>query len=144
VGQTFVKKRTGREERFHINSVEVEGIVTRVWDRNNDIFARLAVYDQEAEVIKESQDGELPKRKAHYLTLKFKDGKTRDGLPVSLSAKDHVRATGFLRDAPYSESLATFLRKAKKFDRIADMDDEVRVGRVATYVVVNEFVRFGR
>ncbi len=61
---------------------------------------------------------------------------------MSLSAKDKVRATGYLRDAAYSESLVTFLRKAKKFDRIEDRDDEVRVGRVATYVVANTLIRF--
>jgi hypothetical protein len=55
-----------------------------------------------------------------------------------------VRVTGYLRDAPYSESLTTFLRKAKKFKRIEDRDDNVRVGRVATYVVVRTLIRFSR
>jgi len=82
------------------------------------------------------------KRQAHYVTLKFANGKTDDGAPVSLSAKDHVRVTGYLGDASYSESLTTFLRKVKQFERIQDRDDERRVGRVATYVVVKTLIRF--
>ncbi|HLC01798.1 MAG TPA: hypothetical protein VJK02_02060 [Anaerolineales bacterium] len=42
----------------------------------------------------------------------------------------------------YSESLREFLRKPQKIERIADGDDDVRVGRVATYVVVRSLVRF--
>jgi len=71
------------------------------------------------------------------------DGKTKDGAAVSASARDHVRATGFLRDVGYSESLATFLRKARRFDRIQDRDDELSLGRVATHVTVRTLIRFG-
>jgi hypothetical protein len=133
-----------KEEKFHVNSVEVEGIVTKVWDRESDVFARLAIYDENAEVLEPAKDGGLPKRRAHYVTLQFVGGKTSDGSAVSLSARDHVRVTGYLRDSAYSESLATFLRKAKKIDRIEDRDDVVRVGRVATYVVVSTMIRFSR
>jgi hypothetical protein len=130
-------------EKFHVNSVDIEGIVTKVWDRNGDVFARLAIYDENAEVLEPpKKKGDLPKRQAHYVTLQFTDGKTDDGVPVSLSAKDHIRATGYLRDASYSESLTTFLRKAKQFERIRDRDDERRVGRVATYIVVKTLIRF--
>ena len=130
-------------EKFHVNSVEVEGIITRVWDREGDVFARLAIYDENAEILEPpKKKGDLPRRQAHYVTLQFADGKTDDGVPVSLSAKDHIRATGYLRDASYSESLTTFLRKVKQFERIQDRDDERRVGRVATYVVVKTLIRF--
>ena len=76
--------------------------------------------------------------------MTFKEGKTADGLEVSLATKDRIRVGGYLRDSSYSESLETFLRKAKKFDRIEDRDDEARVGRVATYVVGRSLVRFSR
>jgi hypothetical protein len=33
-------------------------------------------------------------------------------------------------------------RKAKQFERIQDRDDERRMGRVATYVVVKTLIRF--
>lgn len=51
---------------------------------------------------------------------------------------------GYLRDSSYSESLETFLRKAKKFDRIEDRDDDVRVGWVATNGVGRSLIRFSR
>lgn len=129
-------------EKFHVNTVEVEGIVTRVWDRKGDVFARLAVYDERAEILEPAKDGRLPRRQAHYVTLQFEGGRTADGIPVSLTDKDRVRASGYLRDSAYSESLREFLRKAQKVERIADGDDDVRVGRVATYVVVRSLVRF--
>ena len=130
-------------EKFHVNTVDVEGIVTKVWDRSGDVFARLAIYDEQAEVLEPpKKKGDLPRRQAHYVTLQFTNGKTEDGAAVSLSAKDHVRVTGYLRDASYSESLSTFLRKAKQFDRIQDRDDDRRVGRVATYVVAKTLIRF--
>lgn len=131
-------------EKFHVNTVEVEGIVTRVWDRKSDVFARLAVYDERAEILEPAKDGRLPRRQAHYVTLQFEGGKTADGAPVSLADRDRVRVSGYLRDSAYSESLREFLRKARKVDRIADGDDDVRVGRVATYVVAGTLVRFSR
>jgi hypothetical protein len=108
------------------------------------VFARLAIYDERTEVLEPARDGGLPRRQAHYATLQCIGGKTADGAPVSLSDKDHVRVSGFLRDAAYSESLRDFLRKAHKIDRMANGDDDVRVGRVATYVVVQGLVRFTR
>lgn len=44
----------------------------------------------------------------------------------------------------YSESLRDFLRKAREIERIEDGDDEVRVGRTATYVVVVSLIRFSK
>ncbi len=139
---TTAKEAQGAREKFHINRVEIEGIVSRVWDLNDDVFARLAVYDEHTEVLEPGKDGRLPRRQAHYVTLQFPGGRTADGAPVSLNVKDHIRVTGHLRDAAYSESLAKFLRRAKRFDRIQDGDEEVRVGRVATYVVVETMIRF--
>jgi hypothetical protein len=132
------------KEKFHVNSVEIEGIVTRVWERKGDVFARLAVYDERAEILEPARCGGLPKRQAHYATLQLVNGKTADGIAVSLGDRDHVRVSGFLRDAAYSESLRAFLRKAQKPGRILDGDDDVRVGRVATYVVARSLVRFTR
>ena len=81
--------------------------------------------------------GELPKRWAHYVMLQFADGKSADGVQVSQRAKDHIRPTGFLSGASYSESLTTFPPNAKQLGGIHDRDDERRVGRVATYVGVD-------
>jgi hypothetical protein len=35
-------------EKFHVNSLNIDGIVTKVWDRDGDVFARLAIYDKNA------------------------------------------------------------------------------------------------
>jgi len=135
--------QAARNEKFHVNRVDVEGIVTRVYDRRGDVLARLAMYDRFSEVLQPAEDGRLPKRKAHYVTVRFPGGKTADGRAVSLSAKDHVRVSGFLRDDSYSESLRQFLLKAKLVERIDhETDDEVRVGRVATYVIAETLIRF--
>jgi hypothetical protein len=60
-------------EKFHVNTVEVEGIVTRVWDRKGDVFARLAVYDERAEILEPAKDGRLPRRQAHYVSFTLAD-----------------------------------------------------------------------
>jgi len=83
----------------------------------------------------------LPAGRRIYVTLQLVDGKAKNGAAVSATGKDHVRATGFLRDVSYSESPATFLRKARRFDWIHDRDQEVTVGRVATFVILK--TRFG-
>ena len=117
-----------KDEKFHVNSVDIEGLITKIWDRDGDVFARPAVYDEQAEILEPGKGGELPKRQAHYVTLQCLDGKTADGVPVSISEKDHVHVTGYLRDAAYSESLSSFLHKAKKFELIQERDGEVRGG----------------
>ena len=149
---------SGRTERFHVNDVEIEGVVTKVWTRNGtrhsgqpnevvapDVYARLAVYDRQAETLA-SPDGagdELPRRRAHYVTIYLPNGRTHDGLSVSLSAKDKVRVTGFIREMPYRETLRHILVRTKQIDRIEDDDDEILIQRISTYVVVKTLMRFG-
>lgn len=47
-----------KEEKFHVNSVDIEGLITKVWDRGSDVFARLAVYDEQAEELEPGKGGE--------------------------------------------------------------------------------------
>lgn len=61
---------------------------------------------------------------------------------LGLPNTDSMRFSGYPRDAAYSESLRRILRKAPKIERIEDGDDVVRVGRIATYVVVPGLVGF--
>ncbi len=158
---TLAKSANGRTERFHVNAVEVEGIVVKVWTRSAarrngqaddsaspDVYARLAIYDRQAEELpSHNGDGgghhDLPRRQAHYVTIHLPRGRAHDGVPVSLSAKDKVRVTGFIREVPYRESLRHILVRAKQIDRIQDGDDEIMVQRIATYVVVQTLMRFG-
>ena len=142
--ETKHKDKFGFTEQFHANSVELEGVVTKIWQRGEDVYARVATYDEHAEILEPAKNGELPKRKASYSSLMILGGKTADGIPVSLSAKDKIKVTGYIRDVSYSESLRDFLRKAKQVKRIEDGDDDVRVGRTATYVVVVSLIRLSR
>ena len=152
------KAASGRTERFHVNDVEIEGVVTKVWTRNGarrngspnevaapDVYARLAVYDRQAETLAspDGAGGELPRRRAHYVTIYLPNGRTHDGLSVSLSAKDKVRVTGFIREMPYRETLRHILVRTKQIDRIEDDDDEILIQRISTYVVVKTLMRFG-
>lgn len=87
---------------------------------------------------------EPPKRKASYASRMILGGKTADGNPESLNTKDQVKVTGYIWNVSYSESPRDFLRKAREVKRIEDGDDDVRVGRTATYVVVESLIRFSK
>jgi hypothetical protein len=140
---------THTDEQFHLNHVEVEGIVTRIWARRSDVLARLAVYDEHTEIIDpEGGNNGRPKRKAHYVTVLFEEGKIAQ-VPVTLKRKDRIRVSGYLRDEPYSENLRRFLLKAQKVELLAELPNsdelaEIRVARVATYIVARALVQFTR
>jgi len=130
-------------EMFNINSVELEGLVVKVWGRRNDVYARLAIYERRSEPISTEGDSSLPRRRAHYVTILLKDGKTADGRAVSLGKKDKVRVTGFIREAPYTETLHQIKVRAGAADKVADGDDEIVVPRISTYVVAESLVQYG-
>jgi hypothetical protein len=155
-----------RPEVFDANEIRLSGIVQRVWERNGrrppgwksgdpeptpDIYARLSIYDVHAEEIKPEDhselrrdpQGQLPMRRAHYVTLRFPYGRTSDGFDVSLAPRSRVRITGFVRDVPYEESLQKILTQLRMFDRIVDGDDRKTVQRVSTYVIVRTLTRLG-
>ena len=155
-----------RPEVFDANEIRVSGVIQRVWERNSrkppgwkkgddepppDIFARLSIYDRYAEELRPEDhaelrrdpQGQLPMRRAHYVTLRFPYGKTGDGLDVSLSPRMRVRITGFMRDVPYEESLHRILTQLRLIDRILDGDDRQTVQRISTYVIVRTLLRLG-
>jgi hypothetical protein len=142
-----------RVERFHVNDVQIEGIVTKVWTRSTrsngsadpDVYARLALYDRYAEVLPpkdNAKSDDLPRRQAHYVTILLPHGRTNDGVPVSLAARNRVRVTGFVREVPYRETLRHILVRSKQIDRIEDDDDDILIQRISTYVVVQTLIRF--
>ncbi|MFQ5616799.1 MAG: hypothetical protein ACE5GO_10140 [Anaerolineales bacterium] len=93
--QNTPTKTQSSDEQFHLNEVEIEGIVTRIWARRLDILARLAVYDRNTEIL--DPDGGKhgrPKRKAHYVTVLFEGGKVANA-PVTLKRKDRIRVSGY-------------------------------------------------
>lgn len=164
---TAAPARSGpRPEVFDANEIRLSGIVQRVWERNShkppgwkkgdaepspDIFARLSIYDPYAEEIRPEEhadlrrdpQGQLPMRRAHYVTLRFPNGRTSDGFDVSLSPRTRVRITGFVRDVPYEESLQKILTQLRLTERIMDGDDRKSVQRISTYVVVRTLLRLG-
>jgi hypothetical protein len=38
-------------EKFEVNTMDIDGILSRVWDRKGDFFARQAVRDLRAEIL---------------------------------------------------------------------------------------------
>ena len=155
-----------RSEVFDTNEIRVSGIIQRVWEHGSrrpagwkpgddeppaDIFARLSIYDRHAEEIgagdigdyRRDPQAQLPTRRAHYVTLRFPQGRTGDGLDVSLSPHMRVRVTGLVRDVPYEESLQKILTQLRLTDRIMDGDDRRHIQRISTYVIVRTLMCLG-
>ena len=85
----------------------------------------------------------LPRRQAHYITIRLPEGRTPDGSAVKFEVKDKVRVTGYVHDMPYRQSLHSFLTRLKQIDRIKEDDHDIRVYRLATYLTVASLIRFG-
>ena len=127
------------------NEALIEGIVARAWEKGNQRFARLAIYDEHTAIEGEGRKGR-PRRIAHYVSAHFPAGQVA-GRDVALSQKDHVRVIGWLNERRYSESLGYFLMRAGAIGFLAEAPNadtirELRVSRVATYVVVGSLLQF--
>lgn len=86
-----------------MNRAQVEGIVARVWeyrhDEGVDLFARLAVYDEHTPIdSKRAGNFGRARRAAHYVTIRFANGRTSTGTTVRLHQKMRLRVVGELRD----------------------------------------------
>lgn len=128
-----------------VNEVLIEGIVSRAWEKGNQRFARLAIYDEHTAIEGEGRKGR-PRRIAHYISVHFPDGQVA-GRQVSLRQKDHVRVIGWLSERRYSESFGYFLMRAGAIGLLAEAPNsdevrEIRVSRVATYVVAESMLQF--
>lgn len=85
------------------NRAQVEGIVARVWeyrhDEGVDLFARIAVYDEHTPVdSKRAGNFGRARRAAHYVTVRFANGRTSNGAVIRLRQKMRLRVVGELRD----------------------------------------------
>jgi hypothetical protein len=85
------------------NRAQVEGIVARVWeyrhDEGVDLFARIAVYDEHTPVdAKRAGNFGRARRAAHYVTVRFANGRTSNGALIRLHQKMRLRVVGELRD----------------------------------------------
>jgi len=132
-------------ETQQANEVLIEAIVSRAWEKGNQRFARLAIYDIHTAIEGEGRKGR-PRRIAHYVSVHFPNGQV-GGRPVALSKKDHVRVIGRLSEQRYSESFGYFLMRAGAIRLLAEAPNadeirEIRVSRVATYVVAESMLQF--
>jgi hypothetical protein len=128
-----------------VNEVLIEGIVSRAWEKGDQRFARLAIYDEHTVTEGEGRKGR-PRRIAHYVSVHFPDGQVT-GRQVVLSQKDHLRVIGRLSERRYSESLGYFLMRAGAIGVLAEAPNadeirDIRVSRVATYVVAESMLQF--
>lgn len=97
-------------ERFDANQVELSGVITRIWARRGDIFARLDTNN-----APESND----ERTLHRATLCFPAGLV-NGQEVSLLKGDFLHLTGYLEDLPGEETLRDFLFKAGELNLLEE------------------------
>ena len=84
------------------NKVTLEGIVAKVWEYPHSdgahLFIRIASYDKYTPTVPGQGDRfGRPRRKPHYLTVKFIDG-TVNGIPIKLEKKLRIRITGKMAD----------------------------------------------
>ena len=126
----------------NLNNVMIQGIVTRSWVGGADLFARLAVYDENTEIIKASNNGKLPKRKPHYITIRILKGEL-DGKKIAMQKRNRVRISGHLHIHFYRQSLPAILERANKkklVETLPPKGGEIYALRDSLYVVGNSIV----
>ena len=92
-----------------INRIVLEGPVAKQWTHSEDVYLRMAVYDQHTRVTKEKGNYGRPRRLPHYLTIVLPGGKTTGGREVVANVKDRLRVTGELHDHGYRRTLHEML-----------------------------------
>ena len=101
------------------NQAMIEGLVARMWEYPRedaiDTFVRLAVYDEHTPVNpkREGNFGRV-RRLAHYVNIRFPNGKTSSGSAVRLKQKMRVRVSGELHDKARPVTLREELLKTGK------------------------------
>lgn len=123
------------------NRAQVEGIVARVWeyrhDEGVDLFARLAVYDEHTPVdSKRAGNFGRARRAAHYVTVRFANGRTSNGALIRLHQKMRLRVVGELRDKAQIVTLRDELLKLGSSE-VAEMmqrvTDPVRLSEIKNH-----------
>jgi hypothetical protein len=77
------------------SEIVLEGIVARQWEYADNLFTRLAVYDRYTPIERggKSNYRGRPRRKPHYITVRFSEKKVADRI-VAFTLKDRLRVTG--------------------------------------------------
>ena len=135
------------------NRAQVEGIVARVWeyrqDEGVDLFARIAIYDEHTPVdSKRNGNFGRARRMAHYITIRFSNGKTSSGSVIRLQTKMRIRVVGELRDKAQVVTLRDELLKtgssavAEMMQRVTDPGQlsEIKNQQESLHVLANAVV----
>ena len=119
-----------------LNRAQVEGIVARVWeyrhDEGVDLFARIAVYDEHTPIdSKRAGNFGRARRAAHYITVRFSNGKTSSGAAIRLQMKMRIRVVGELRDKAQVVTLRDELLKTGSSEVAAMMQRVTDPGQLS-------------
>ncbi|MBI9044592.1 MAG: hypothetical protein JEZ06_08910 [Anaerolineaceae bacterium] len=106
-------KNTVKRSRHDINHVKVSGQINKIWSNNEDVYVGLDLGDKS------------------QATLMLKSGEV-NGEMVTLMQGDEILVHGFVKDAPYFESLQKFLERSKS--NIPNVPD-VEIKRAMTVIV---------
>lgn len=120
-------------ERFDANQVELSGVITRIWARRGDIFARL-----DTSSTQQNDNSALLR-----CTLRFPNGLV-NGQEVSLLKGDGLHLTGYLENLPGEETLRDFLLKAGElalFESYPELEQLTGRTRRAITCVIPETVQ---
>ena len=102
----------------------VQGIVAKHWNSNQSLKVRLAIYDRHTEILQEAASGRRSKRKAHYLTACFPDGKA-GGQEIDIRKRNRVRLSGDLQIHFYKQTLREVLLRSGNANLIGELDATV-------------------
>jgi len=140
-----------------LNREQVEGIVARIWEYRHDdgvdLFARIAVYDEHTPIdSKRAGNFGRARRAAHYITIRFANGKTSSGAAIRLQLKMRIRVVGELRDKAQVVSLRDELLKtgssevAAMMQRVTDAGQlsEIRNQQESLHVLTNAVVVYSK
>jgi len=107
------------------NFVRLEGIVVRAWAYSQNLYVRLAVYDEHAATIPGDGNGGLPRRQARYVTVQFTNSAV-DGRPLAIGSSrrsdpqpgvlrrdDRIRISGRVKGRVYVETMREWMSRAK-------------------------------
>ena len=120
-----------RSETFHQNTITLTGTLQAVRESvdpnapslDPDIVLTLAVTDRYAP-LERRDPTPTRQRPAHTLTLRLPRGRPLDGHPLSLSPRQRVRVTGYLRDHAETLSLFRVWASLKLFERLHSDDGQ--------------------
>ena len=127
-----------------VNRMMIQGVVAKAWDSGRNSFARLAVYDRHTKIIARTGT-KYPKRKPHYISVKFLDGLV-DGRQLSLKKRDRIRIAGSLYVHYYRETLHDLLVHNRYIDLLQSIPNfnaqEICALRSAVYIIAQSMILF--